>query len=252
MQVAINDLSFRFPFYEKKRFFEKLNQFIDICQFLESGRCHRIEHQRLTGTVIDTNQNICQGSNLSKLIREFSDRDRKRYLLGLLTNRGQSKPVAFPFVFHDLASDLCAQAKDDAVVSLESRPEFNEKSIEGAIRDQRTEIRNIARWAHTEDYRIELGIRKYEANIGKHKPDKDHPYGKGKVASRMDLDDVEAQELLDQAIEIKDRLYARKENRNYAFQESSPGIYHGYIAEDLPDDIQRTLAKSNRRTRTDG
>lgn len=86
-----------------------------------------------------------------------------------------------------------------------------------------------------------LGIRIYEANATKHKKDRDNPYGKGKVASPMDLSDEEAQELLDHAIWIKQRLYARKGNRNYAFQNTKDCIYHGYIAEDLGDDILAVL-----------
>lgn len=45
------------------------------------------------------------------------------------------------------------------------------------------------------------------------------------------------------AIWIKQRLYARKGKRNYAFQNEQDYIYHGYIANDLGDDILKELYK---------
>ena len=78
----------------------------------------------------------------------------------------------------------------------------------------------------------------------KHKKDRDNPYGKGKVASPMDLPDEEAQELLDRAVFIKNRLYARKGKNNYAFMNTIGCIYHGYIAADLGDDILTELNKT--------
>lgn len=57
----------------------------------------------------------------------------------------------------------------------------------------------------------------------------------------MDLPDEEAQKLLDQAIWVKQRLYARHGKNNYAFQNTRECIFHGYIANDLEDDILAEL-----------
>lgn len=47
--------------------------------------------------------------------------------------------------------------------------------------------------------------------------------------------------MLDHAIWIKGRLYARKGKNNYAFQKTRNCIYHAYIAYDLGDDIVSRL-----------
>ncbi len=59
----------------------------------------------------------------------------------------------------------------------------------------------------------------------------------------MDLHDEDAQDLLNKAINIKGRLYAKKNGYYYAFQNEMDIIYHGYRAEDLGEDIKRQLDK---------
>jgi hypothetical protein len=58
----------------------------------------------------------------------------------------------------------------------------------------------------------------------------------------MDLENEEAQSLLNRAVWIKGRLYARKNGKNYAFQCTGKNVYHGYIADDLGDDIKNGLS----------
>lgn len=69
-------------------------------------------------------------------------------------------------------------------------------------------------------------------------------YGKGKVGSRMDLDDEEAQELLNKAIYIKGRLYGKKNGAYYAFQKERDVYYHAYRADDLGEDKKNILDKN--------
>ena len=57
----------------------------------------------------------------------------------------------------------------------------------------------------------------------------------------MDLYDEEAQELLNRAVKIKGRLYAKKNGNYYAFQNERDIDYHGYRADDLGEDIKRQL-----------
>lgn len=127
------------------------------------------------------------------------------------------------------------------MVSLESEEGLKESELEGTIRGEKVVIRNISREEHLYCHRLQLGIRIYEASEEKHKKDKENHYGKGKVASPMDLAGKEAQKLLDRAIWIKNRLYARKGKKNYAFQNTRDCVYHGYIAKDLSDDILSKL-----------
>ena len=59
----------------------------------------------------------------------------------------------------------------------------------------------------------------------------------------MDLHDKDAQDLLNKAIKIKGRLYAKKNGYYYAFQNEQDIDYHGYRADDLGDDIKKQLDK---------
>ena len=145
-----------------------------------------------------------------------------------------------PFVFHDMESFVCAAAKDDAVVSIETDSIFSDSLLSGVIGESPVSIRNISDGSHIHEYRKLLGIRKYVANDRKHKKDRFNAYGKN-VASPMRLEGEEAQDLLDRAIEINGRLYARKGNVNYAFQQEQVCIYHGYEDYNLPPNILTEL-----------
>lgn len=129
------------------------------------------------------------------------------------------------------------------MVSLETEEGFKKVEVIGMIGDEKVRIKNISSKEHIDYYWELLGIRIYEANNEKHKKDRDNPYGKGKVGSRMDLSDEEAQELLNHAIWVKGRLYARKGKYNYAFQNTRNCIYHAYIADDLDGDIVSRLLR---------
>ena len=175
---------------------------------------------------------------LYRIIQEISDQDDKKYFLGLLVNREKAETISEkPFIYKNSESFACAAAKEEGLVSLETEDDFKKTEITGLIDNREVQIKNISCEAHINYYWDMLGIRIYEANKEKHKKDRKNAYGKGKTASPMDLPDEEAQELLDHSIWIKNRLYGRKGNRNYAFQNTKDCIYHAYIADDLGDDI---------------
>ena len=127
------------------------------------------------------------------------------------------------------------------MISLLSNSIFASPIIKGIVDYKEVKIRNLSKEEHIDFYRNELGIRRYVANDKKHKFDKENFYGKGKVGSRMDLHDEEAQALLNRAIYIKGRLYAKKNGYYYAFQNERDVYYHGYRAEDLGEDIKSKL-----------
>lgn len=240
MKIVVNDLAFRFPLYEKDRTSEAVKKFILICRKLESISCHNVE--RLVRSEIDKESELYPTGTLYRVIRDISDRDDRKYFLGLLVNREKADVlIDEPFIYKDLASFACAAAKEEALVSLETDDGFKQIEIKGFIGRQEVKIRNISCEDHLNYYRDILGMRIYKANDEKHKKDRENAYGKGKTASPMNLSDKEAQKLLDEAIWIKQRLYARKGNCNYAFQNTQDCIYHGYIADDLSDDILSEL-----------
>lgn len=65
------------------------------------------------------------------------------------------------------------------------------------------------------------------------------------MGSPMDLNDEQAQDLLDRAIEYKGRLYGRCNGINYSFQNEQDVYYHGYIDNELGDNIISKLDDYN-------
>lgn len=240
MKITVNDLAFEFPLYEKAQTMNAVSQFIKICKKLESIVCHNVE--RLVRIEVDKEKELYPTGTLYRIIQEIPDRDERRYFLGLLVDRGKAEiQVDKPFIYKGLKSFACAAAKDNALVSLETEDGFRRAEIMGLIDSREVQIKNISCESHIRYYWDMLGIRLYEANKEKHKKNRENAYGKGKIASPMDLPDEEAQELLDHAVWIKQRLYGRKGNRNYAFQNTRECIYHAYIADDLDEDILTEL-----------
>lgn len=240
MRVVVNDLAFLFPFYGETELIEAIRKWIYVCRELESGRCHEVDS--LIRIRLDKSLELAPDCSIYKVIQKITDRNERSYLLSLLTNR-EDLPLSpkFPFVYKGRESYLCAWAREEALVSLEAEEGFKKPGLVGTIQGNAIEICNISREEHLFCHRNRLGIRIYEPNEGKHKKDRENYYGKNRVASPMDLTGREAQELLDKAIWIKNRLYARKGKNNYAFQNTRDCIYHGYIAADLGDDILNVL-----------
>ena len=242
MIAVINDVSFQYPYKTKERAVEMMHQFLDICRQIEKEEITNIEEIR-TG-MIDTQTEIAPNYRLIQLIQEFKAREERSFLLSILTNRGTYKIENTNVCKIDgKDSFICAQARDNFLISLLSHHLFAGPVLMGVIGQEAFELRNISQNEHIEFYRNELGIRRYIANSKKHKYDKENFYGRGKVGSRMDLRDEEAQEMLNKAIYIKGRLYAKKNGCYYASQNEGDVVYHGYRADDLGDDIKRQLDK---------
>ncbi len=240
MEIAINDIAFRVPFYTKNDAIDSIRKFLRICKYVESQKCTKV-----TGLVIediDKSFEIAPGCKLFSLIQQFQTREERSYLLSLLTNRGKMRHVeGEAFVSRGMSSMLCAWALDKAVISLESCAEFKKDYINGTIGEVSVQLKNIADGEHLRIHSELLGIRIYQANNKKHKVDRENYYGKGKVASIMDLSDEEAQNLLDKAIFVDGKLYGQKSDSYYAFQCTKDNIYHGYKVNNLSEKIVREL-----------
>lgn len=177
-----------------------------------------------------------------QLLQSFQTREERTFLLSLLTNQGTyCTEDGISCKIAEKESMVCAYAIDNILVSLLSHPLFETPLVKGYVAEEEIDIRNLSKEEHINYYRKELGIRRYNANDTKHKFDRDNPYGKGKVGSRMDLPDEDAQKLLNKAVEIKGRLYAKKNGHYYAFQNERDIDYHCYRADDLGDDIKSQL-----------
>ncbi len=230
MIAAVNDLSFVKSFSSKQEAIQKVHQWMDICRKIESKETTEVK--KLYSTVINTSMEIAPGYPLIQLVKEFQTQDEKRYLMHLLANLDQPKNILDEeFKLGNSCSVICAWAKDDFLISLESEPVFAQSVIEGMIGRENTSIKNISRQEHIQFYKIMLGIRCYEPNK-KHRKD---PYvdGAGRYVDAMDLNDEEAQELLNCAIEINGNLYGKKHGRYYCFQRHHENCYHGYQNNEL-------------------
>ena len=242
MKIVINNTSFQYLFYDEQTALEKLHNFIYICKELESNKLKNVDG--IISDYIDVFKDIVPGCKVITLLQRFETQDEKRYLLGLLTNR-PNIPKNEKMICNMDGREVCIWSKifENMMVSLLSGNVFENSEIEIHLEEDVTQIKNISKKAHIEYYSVELGKRIYIPNDGKHKKDKENFYGKGKVASIMDLGQEDAQELLDRAISINGRLYGRKNGVDYAFQNTQDNIYHGYRVNDLPDNIKTELKK---------
>ncbi len=241
MKVIVNDLSFQYKFYSREEALKGFMAFIEICHEIESGRLKNVEKLTL-GEKPDVTFEIAPECKIIKLLQSVLPREERSYLLSIIMNRAVEEELPkHAFNCDGKASYACALAKDGAVVSLMSSNLFSKSIIEGKIENEKISLKNIACEKHVFLYRQMLGLRLYRANKEKHKEQRSNPYGKGKVASPMDLDDETAQKLLDRAIEYKGRLYGRYRGKNYSFQKEQDVYYHCYIDDTLGDDVLRAL-----------
>ncbi len=242
MIAVVNDISFQYPYATAEYAVASVHKFLDICRRLESIEITQIEKIKIGE--IDPLIEIAPNYKLIQLIKEFKDQEEKSMLLSILVNRPTCEKKEVMCEIDGKVSFICEQGIDNFLISLLSNQIFEKPQLDVKIGESTIEIRNLSKTEHMDYYRNELGIRRYVANDKKHKFDRENSYGKGKVGSRMDLRDVEAQNLLNRAINIKGRLYAKKDGYYYAFQNERDIDYHGYRADDLGEDIKKVLDKN--------
>ncbi len=241
MKVIVNDLSFQYMIYSQEEALSRCMDFIRICHEMESGRLKNVEKLILVDK-INVQYEIAPGCSFMKLLQQVLPREERGYLLSVLLNRESSEEIPEEtFVCDGKESRACSVARNEAVISLMSSEIFSKSSIWGKIGSEQVSLKNIGRDEHILEHRQILGKRIYHANSGKHKKERWNSYGKGKTASPMDLDDDEAQRLLDRAVEYKGRLYGMYRGKYYSFQKEQDVYYHGYINNELGDDVKMKL-----------
>lgn len=239
MIAVINELSFEYQFETKEHALNSIMKFIHICKKIKSDSITNID--KIIAGEVDKQIQIAPRYNLIKLIQEIKPREERTFFLSLLTNSGVYVGYTRNCIINGKSVKMVIYDKNELLISLEGNEIFCDNIISIELDNNEINIRNISRDEHIDFYRRELGIRKYVANKEKHKPDRENAYGKGKIGSRMDLADDEAQVLLNKAIEINGRLYAKKNGSYYAFQNEQDVIFHGYRADDLKENIVRIL-----------
>ena len=177
------------------------------------------------GEMIDTQQWITsQGHTIYDLKKCWGKYgvDRQRMLLQMFSMMasGKSSPTPSKIVKLDDTKFQIPAEERTMLISLETARKYAEPFLEGVLEDQPLyRMLNISRADHIEVHRIPLGIRIYQPNP-KHKKVETF-LGKGLKIAPMTLENKEAQELLNKAIQIdKERtLYAVKDGKCYAFPE---------------------------------
>lgn len=176
-------------------------------------------------------------------------KDMNRQLLTFFSSLASTKRTPVPnkyFVVDNVAFLIPEDASAAMLISLQTLPKYGNPYVDGELENGcPLRMKNIANISQIEDdeHRLALGIRLYQHNP-KHKTTYTS-MGNGEQASPMDLQDEEAQALLNQARSIGPEkvLYAVKNDKCYGFREHIPGkaIYHGYLIEKPTDKVQRDL-----------
>lgn len=238
MIVVINDLSFNRSFSDKNEAIKKVHQWMNICKEIEAQETTAIEE--IYSVMLNTSAEIAPNYPFIELVKEFESRDEKRYLMHLLTNLGKPKNMPQdPFCLEGECSYICSWAKEAAAISLESDLLFGELTLDGTVKQENVSIKNISKQEHIRVYEEFLGIRHYEAN----KKHRRRPYtdAAGRYVDAMDLSDMEAQELLNHAIEIEGNIYGKRNGQYYSFQRHHDNYYHGYQNNNLGLHIRKII-----------
>ena len=242
MKVAINDLSFQYCFYDLKTADDALHEFLGNYLEIKKERYRNVVEIR--GAKIDCEFELVPGYKLFKLIQNFKTHDERWLLISLLANAPSISNTGSPVCIDGKTSYACAFAKDGAVISLNSHFLFSNPTLKGELDGRPCDIRNIAQFVHISQHSAVLGRRKYEKNP-KHRQ---AAYSRADTTvSPMDLSDTDAQEALDQAVEVNGRIFAKIGDIYYELRNHHENVYHGYrndqIEADIKKKIEQELAK---------
>lgn len=240
MTAIMNDLPFQEQFGNKTEAIEKIQQWLMICKKLESSQASEVDE--LCGGKIDMTTMIAPDCCLAQLVKDISNRDEMRYLIHLLQHlRNPVIPTTEPFQFSGKQSYICGCAQDGFVVSLEMNAMYASSVLKGVQGTACIALKNIATESHILENEEFLGIRHYEANP-KHRREA-YRDAAGRYVDAMDLDEIEAQELLNCAVNVDDNLYGKKYGQYYCFQRHHANCYHGYQNNNLPLHIKNQIDK---------
>lgn len=233
IMAAINDLPFYHQFETRTLADQALHVFLNLYQELKQKKYRAIE--RFYGVKIDAHREIAPGVKLIQILQDFKTKDEQRLLLTILNNLDCPNYRGSLFYFLGKESQICAYASGGVLLSLDSAPVFSQKLIVGQLDGQDCEIKNIASFPHIHYYDAFLGHLLYQRSP-KHGEREYHRAGE--TVSPMDLNDEEAQFLLDRAIQIGERFYAKKDSHYYVFPVTVGNLYHGFRNDNLQQHIR--------------
>jgi len=238
LEIVLNDLAFKYKvnsIYEIKKIIEN---FVNVLIELQKAKVKfRIIFE---GDI--SNIELMNGYMMPKIYNEKSiSKDKK---LIILRTFSKIKKIQCNdnevFCFDDNESRLCNWAIENKIMiaSIITNDILNNSVLKGRLKknNEYAELYNICEPMHIRIFAEKLGIRVYELNP-KHKLG----FNWG---SPMDLNDEEAQEVLDSAIIYNDDdkcLINFYKGNYYVFRRHINNCYHGYIDARVPENIKMKL-----------
>ncbi|MDD2970867.1 MAG: hypothetical protein PHE02_01885 [Lachnospiraceae bacterium] len=242
MHAVMNDISFRYPFANKRQAIGAVREWLDICRILKSQKCTKI-HGLIVGN-IDREFEIAPDYKWIQLLQEFTEIEDRRQLLTILQNADaiENEEGVELFTMQGYESALCTYAyrHGDVCISVESDSYFSGIILMGKIGEEEAIIHNLAQKDQISEVEEFLGIRRYESNP---KHSMKSYERKGMMVSIMDLGDDEAQRLLDTAVEVEGCLYTKYKGMYYQFPRTRANIYHGFRNDVLTEEKKYRIDK---------
>jgi len=236
VKVAINDLSFQCCFYDLKTADDALHVFLKICLEIKNKRYRNVEG--IWSANIDKEFELVPGYKLIKLIQNFKTHEERGLLISLLANAPSLSEEIVPIRLDGKESYICAFAKDGVVISLNSHASFSYDTLRVELSENFCDIRNIAQFIHISQHSTALGRRIYEGNPKHHQSS----YARADmIVSPMDLNEADAQDALDRAVEVDGRIFSKVKNAYYEFRKHHDNFYHGYRNDQIEANVKRKI-----------
>ena len=253
MVVAVNDISFLWGFrtpYEAK---QALIQFGNVALGIRDEKVSEVKAEIDIINSDNVNKNLCIAPDYTLIqalydIKE-SNMEQFLFILQILTQCGVQEDSEEVFIIGEYGSSHCARYRNDFLISIVSHDMFNQNILQGMLgKTGSCEIRNLSDENDKYTYWKELGFREYELNK-KHSNRVYFRTGGNKVNIAPETDAL-GQELLNHAIEVNKKIFSvdhERNNRIFEFRHSYANKFHGFLQDDLSQDLIRKILKADQK-----
>lgn len=250
MVVAVNDISFFWGFdtaYEARK---ALIQFGNVALGLKDERVSKVnaEIDIINSEKVNKSLMLAPDYPLIKALLDIKEEDRERFLLILqiLTQCGEDNECEDEISIDEYTSKHIAKYRNDFLISLISDKAFEDTVVKGCLNQtQECKIKNLSNENHKYTYWDDLGFREYELNK-KHGNRVYFRCGGEKVNIAPETDEL-GQKLLNHAIEVNGKLFSidhERDNRIFEFRHSHANLFHGFLQQDISNDLVKKIFKS--------